>query len=69
MFILISARLKTEFNFVGTFQNLPFYRGLFRLYNFAFYNKVRRNYLVICNRLVEKLNDEFRRLINAPNAK
>jgi hypothetical protein len=69
MLIMISAKLLTEFNFQTKFQNLPFYRGLIKLYNFMFYNKVRRGYLVICNTLVSKLNNEFRSYLNAPQAK
>ena len=69
MIILISAKLKTEFNFLTPIQKLPFYRGLIRLYNFVFYNRVRRNYLYVCNQLIEKLSDEFRRNLNVLNAK
>jgi len=68
LIISIGARLKTEYNLVGRIQNLPFYRGLLRIYNFAFYNKVRRKYLVLCNDWLERVNREFRLALNLPNA-
>ena len=68
LIINISAKLKTEFNLGSKFQQLPFYRGLLKLYNFAFYNKVRRNYLVLCNGWVERFTREFRSALNIPNA-
>ena len=68
LIIYIGAKLKTEFKLVGRIQKLPFYRGLLKLYNFAFYNKVRRNYLVICNDWLARVNKEFRLALNLPNA-
>jgi hypothetical protein len=58
----------TEFNMVTKIQKLPFYKGLLRIYNFAFYNKVRRNYLVLCNDWLNRVNREFRLALNLPNA-
>jgi len=65
--IYIGAKLKTEFNLVTKFQQLPFYRGLIRFYNFIFYNKIRRGYLVICNEWLARVNREFRANLNLPN--
>jgi hypothetical protein len=66
--IYIGAQLTTEYNLVTRIQKLPFYRGLLRIYNFAFYNKVRRNYLVLCNDWLARVNREFRLALNLPNA-
>jgi hypothetical protein len=68
LIITIGAKLLTEFDLKGKFQQLPFYRGLLKFYNFAFYNKVRGNYLVICNDLLTRVNREFRLALNLPNA-
>jgi hypothetical protein len=68
LIISIGAKLMTEFNMVGKIQKLPFYKGLLKIYNFAFYNKVRRNYLVICNDWLNRVNREFRLALNLPNA-
>ena len=67
--IFISAKLKTEFSFVGKFQNLAFYRGLIKIYNFMFYNKVRRGYIVYCNDLLVRVNRDVRQALSLPNAK
>ena len=66
--IFIGARLKTEFVLTRKYQKMPFYRGLLRIYNFAFYNKVRRKYLVLCNEWLDRVNREFRLALNLPNA-
>ena len=67
--IFIGAKLKTEFNLVKNFQKMPFYKGFLKIYNFAFYNKIRRQYIFECAKWVEQLNREFRLALNVPNAK
>jgi len=68
LIIFIGAKLKTEFNFTTKIQNLPMYRGLIKIYNFIFYNKVRRQYLVLCNQWLDRVNREFRLALSLPNA-
>jgi hypothetical protein len=69
MVIFIGAKLMTEYNLKTRFQQLPFYRGLLKLYNFMFYNNVRRGYLNICNEWLERVNKDFRLALNLPNPK
>jgi hypothetical protein len=64
--ISIKAKLITEYERKTAFQNLPIYKGLLWLYNFFFYNNVRRNYLKLCNDWLTKLEDEFRSILSMP---
>jgi len=68
MTILIGGKLLTEFELKTKLQQMAFYRGFLKIYNFMFYNKVRRGYLVICNEWLKKVNREFRLNLNLPNA-
>lgn len=65
--VFIGAKLKTEYNLKSKIAQMPFYRGLLKIYNLAFYNRVRRQYLVLCNQLVDRFNKEFRANLNLPN--
>jgi len=68
LIINMGATLTTQFELKGKIQLMPFYRGLLRLYNFAFYNKVRRKYLVMCNDWVERAHIEFKNALSLPSA-
>jgi hypothetical protein len=67
--ITIKGKLVTEYERKTTFQNLPIYKGLLLLYNFIFYNRVRRNYLALCIDWLTKLEEEFRSILSMPKIK
>jgi len=60
------GRLQTEFPLDTFFRQLPIYQGFLRLYNFLFYNSVRRNYLKLCREYTQRLMAAFRELMKAP---
>jgi len=60
------GRLVTEFSLNTYFRKLPIYQGFLRLYNFFFYNSVRRNYLKICREQTQRLMVAHRELVHAP---
>jgi len=66
--ILLSAKLKTEYERKSAFQKLPIYKGFLKIYNKLFYRDVRRGYLKICQSLVDKTWREFRTNLNIPVA-
>ncbi|MEM7825617.1 MAG: hypothetical protein QW412_02025, partial [Candidatus Aenigmatarchaeota archaeon] len=54
--IKIGGRVRTEYRLETAFQQLPIYRGIIWLYHKIFYNRVRRGYLGMCYRWLQKLN-------------
>ena len=66
--IQIGGRLKTQYTLETVIQKLPIYRALIWLYHRIFYNRVRRNYLGMCTKWIEKLHAEFKSLIGAEEA-
>jgi hypothetical protein len=62
MTVTINGRLTTEYEI-----KMPIYKTIWQLYNYFFYNKVRRGYLKLCNEWIEKLWKEFRSFLNIPN--
>ena len=62
--ILINAKLITTFDRETAFQKTPFYHFLIWVYMKLFYNRVRRGYLRLCERLVNELHRNFRSLLN-----
>jgi hypothetical protein len=64
--ITINGRLITEYERKTAFQKLPLYKALIWIYNFIFYNKVRRNYLKLCQDWLYKLEREFKTLLSMP---
>lgn len=69
LIIFIGAKLLTEFTFSTPIQKTFLYRGIVKMYNFAFYNRVRKGYIDLCNDWLTRLNREFRNNLNLPNAK
>jgi hypothetical protein len=67
--ITLRGKLITEYERKTAIQNLPIYQGLLWIYNFFFYNKVRRNYLALCTDWLTKLEEEFRSILSMPAIK
>jgi hypothetical protein len=61
--ILIGAKLKTEFKLITPFQQSSFYKSLLWLYNFFFYFRVRRQYIKMCNEMIEKILRAYKSLL------
>lgn len=64
--IKIGAKLVTEFPQDTPFQKTPFYKNLVKIYRFLWYERVRRGYLRICQRLLYRLEERFRDLLKIP---
>lgn len=65
--ITLEARLRTDYKLDTVFQQSAAYKGLIWFYHKIFYNKVRRNYLNICNDMIERLWRDFRSVLNMPS--
>jgi hypothetical protein len=67
--ITIKGKLITEYERKTALQKLSIYKGLIWLYNFFFYNRIRRNYLALCTDWLTKLEEEFRSILSMPTIK
>ena len=63
--IVFYPRLNTNFNLDTFFKQLPIYMGFLRIYNFFFYNRVRRNYLKLCREYTQRIIQAFREVMKA----
>ena len=61
--ILITGKLRTDFNLTGDFQQTLLYRSLIKLYHYIFYRNVRREYLDLCNRELLKFYEELKKVL------
>ena len=62
--ILINGRLVTEYKLKSRLQKSNIYVAFLKLYNWIFYWKIRRQYLTMCKDFLDKINLNFKTILN-----